>query len=93
MFEPKDVAKLAQLARIKVSPAEEEKLAKDIDSILSYVSTIENVNARDEEPSGLVNVMREDGKPHAPGAYSDILLAALPRREGNHAAVKKIITR
>lgn len=93
MFEPKDVAKLAQLARIKVSPAEEEKLAKDINSILSYVSTIENVNAGDEEPSGLINVMREDGEPHASGAYTDILLAALPRRAGDHAAVKKVISR
>lgn len=90
-----EVKKLAHLSRLALSDAELEGLRKDIDSILAYVAVIQKV----EVPSGvspsphlpLENVMREDGGVHAPGAYTEKMLAQAPRREGRFLKVKKIL--
>lgn len=93
----KDIEKLAELARIRMSPEEMEPMRKDIDAILGYVGQIQEVaaslGASDLEPqSGAVrNVLREDSTPHASGAYSEELLAEAPAREGNYFKVKKIL--
>lgn len=93
-FKQEEVAKLAKLARLKLSPAEEKEIAKEITSILSYVSTISKLRGEEEKERGVLrNVMREDGSPHESGLYRDALLAAAPQREGDHIAVKKIISK
>ncbi len=45
MISTNDVKKLAALARIKLTAEEEEKLAKDMESILGYVKQIKEVAA------------------------------------------------
>ena len=89
-----DIEHLAKLARIAVTESEADALAKDITSILGYVSEIEEItgNAEGEKKVGaLCNVMREDKDPHEPGIYTEDLLNAAPEREGQYVVVKKII--
>ena len=89
-----DIEHLAKLARIAVTESEADALAKDITSILGYVSEIEEItgNAEGEKIVGaLCNVMREDKDPHEPGIYTEDLLNAAPEREGQYVVVKKII--
>lgn len=94
-----DVKKLAELCRIKVSDDELTELTKDIDSILSYVSEISEVASEEMVPDlpaqagagAIRNVMRADEEPHEPGAYTETLLNAAPKRDKDYVAVKKIL--
>ena len=89
-----DVVKLAELAHIKVSPEETEKLLGDLDSILSYVSEISELSGTDmpEKRAGVQrNVMREDDNPHDSGIHTEALLKEAPEREGDYVKVKKIL--
>jgi aspartyl-tRNA(Asn)/glutamyl-tRNA(Gln) amidotransferase subunit C len=59
-----EVTKLATLARLEVTPEEVEIYAKQLTSILEYVSQLNQVDTQDVLPTlqvgGLVNVFRED---------------------------------
>lgn len=92
-IEIKDVEHLAGLARIAVSDSEKEVLRHDLEEILAYVSEIKDVAAELGEPAvgELHNVFRDDEDPHEGGVFSEDLLAAAPKREGNRLFVKKIM--
>lgn len=90
-----EVKKLAELSRIELSDEEMETMRGEIDSIISYIDTIQKVELP-EVPEGPVyldekNVMREDTDPHEPGLYTEKLLAQAPRTEGKFLKVKKIL--
>lgn len=89
-----DVKKLAALARIKLTPEEEVKYAKDMENILGYVTQIQKVSGTVVDVRGtekLINVMRNDNNPHEPGAYSKELVAEAPKKDGEYIKVKKIL--
>ncbi len=92
MITTKDIQNLAQLARIEISENEAESLTGEIDSILAYVSQVQNISA-DSEKKDLVlkNVMREDVVTNATGEFAENLLSLAPQREGNYLKVKKIL--
>lgn len=90
-----EVQKLAELSRIDLSTEEMETMRGEIDSILSYIDTIQKVELPDM-PEGSVyfeetNVMREDTDPHEPGMYTQKLLEQAARKEGDFLKVKKIL--
>ncbi|MBI5470060.1 aspartyl/glutamyl-tRNA amidotransferase subunit C [Candidatus Kaiserbacteria bacterium] len=89
-----DIRSLAKLARLEVSDAEVAKLEREIPGILSLVETVQKVatDVPAHQPA-LRNVMRDDASPHASGAYTETLLAAVPGREGDKIAVKQVISR
>lgn len=92
----KDIEKLGDLARIKLSETEKKGLKADIGSILDYVSEIQEVSSdrqRDitSNEDELINVMREDGEPHESGLYTEKILEEAPQREGDYIKVKKIL--
>ena len=102
MATKEDVRKLAALARITIEEAELEKFTKEFDAIIAYMGQLEKL----ELPSGtgdlsagrqgspaLRNVMREDGEPHATGAYTEKVASQFPQREGDALVVKQIIER
>jgi len=95
MATAEEVKKLAALARIRVEDSELEKFTSEFDAILAYVGQLENLELpqglKEEKPL-LRNVMREDGEPHAPRAYTEKLVEQFPAREGDALAVKQIIT-
>ena len=94
MATTEEVKKLAALARIEVKDEELEQFTKEFDAILAYVGQLEalEIPAGVEEVSALRNVMREDGEPHAPGAFTEALAAQFPAREGDALVVKQVIT-
>jgi len=90
-----EVKKLAELARIELTDKEVGKFQGEIESIVAYIDTIQKVKLP-SQPEGsahldIENVMREDGEPHAPGAYTEQILAQAPKREGKFLKVKKIL--
>ena len=87
------IRKLAALSRIGLKDGEDAKLATEIESILKYVSEIKEASGNEVVPQAgeLRNVMREDGPATPTGTYTDILLEAVPQREGNYVKVKKIL--
>lgn len=93
MISENDVKKLATLARIKLSPEEETKLARDMESILGYVQQIQSVEI--PEMSGrkerVRNVLRDDANPHESGIHTQDILNEAPGREGDYLKVKKIL--
>lgn len=90
-----DVENLALLARIEISEEEKERLQKDLESILGYVSELTSVVGEFEAPhkEELINVMREDANAHESGAFTDALLKNAPATENGYVAVKQIIER
>ena len=101
MSDKVNVAALARLARLEVSPEELAKLEKEIPAILEFVEQIQKASAGVEHGStgspqasaGLHNVMRADEHPHESGKYTEKLLEAAPSREGDRIAVKQVISR
>lgn len=94
MATTEEVQKLATLARIRVEDSELEKFTNEFDAILKYVGHLEKLKI-DIDGSGkpaLRNVMREDGEPHASGAYTEKLAEQFPQREGDALSVKQIIS-
>lgn len=93
MIEKKDVEKLALLSRIEVSEEEKGTILKDLEAILGYVSDVQKVMTGEAVPVAgqLYNVMREDGNPHEPGAFSEEILAEAPSVSGRYVKVKKIL--
>ncbi|MBX4211017.1 aspartyl/glutamyl-tRNA amidotransferase subunit C [Candidatus Parcubacteria bacterium] len=86
------ILKLAELSRIKLTEEEKKNFAKEIDSILSYISQIQKVAPKDASSAipGEINVMREDTDPHEPALFTEILLSAAPNRHGQYFKVKNI---
>ena len=95
MATTEEVQKLAALARIEIGEKELEKFTSEFDAILAYVGQLETLKIPSDmagEKPPLHNVMREDGAPHAAGAYTEKLVEQFPAREGDSLAVKQIIT-
>lgn len=59
-----DVVKVAKLANLPLTSAEEKKFGKQLSSILDYMEVLNKVDTSNVEPTsqvtGLKNVMRED---------------------------------
>lgn len=64
MLTQEEVKKIAHLARLGLRPDEIEKFSQQLDSILEYVTILNEVNTDNVEPlrqvTGLANVMRKD---------------------------------
>lgn len=92
MIEKKDIEKLADLSRTKVSEEEKESLAQSIESILGYVGQVTSVSETAEiNLPPLHNVMRADEILHRESEYTEALLSNAPSRDGNYLEVKKIL--
>ncbi len=96
MISKEEVQKLAELARLEISEGEVEALQKDISKILDYVGQVSAVPALEGRDSSVQNVMRPDTprEENDPLAHTrDAILAELPKREGDYALVRKIISK
>lgn len=88
-----DVAALAQLARLDVTPEELANLEREIPGILSFVAEVSHVSASAGSSNirEVRNVMRDDVAHNAAGAYTEDLLSQAPEREGNYVKVPQVI--
>jgi aspartyl-tRNA(Asn)/glutamyl-tRNA(Gln) amidotransferase subunit C len=88
-----DVRRVAALARLRLEPAEEERLATDLDRILDAFATLRALDTTGIEPAralvGATTPLRDDVVTNPPA--TDELLATAPAREGRYFRVPKII--
>lgn len=90
---PSDVARLAELARIDLAPADLERLAPQLDVILTAVASVSEVAADDIPPTShalpLVNVFRADEV--RPSVSVEAMLAGAPATEDGRFRVPRIL--
>lgn len=91
-FTEQDLDNLSKLARITISQEEKPKMLQDIQSILGYVSEINEVT--DEVTRGeemFYNVVREDVITREPGSHTKEVLREAPEVEGDYVKVKQVL--
>jgi aspartyl-tRNA(Asn)/glutamyl-tRNA(Gln) amidotransferase subunit C len=90
---PADVRWVAHLARLELSDAELESMARHLSSILDYVDQLKQINTDNVEPLAhplpIHNVFREDEP--APSLPVDAALANAPKREGDFYSVPAVL--
>lgn len=96
MITEQDIDKLANLARIALTPEEKQKFQKDLESILGYVSELKDAPLSEVVPSAedyyLTNVLRADEEPFDSGSYTDKILAEAPKADKGYFVVKQILS-
>ena len=93
-----EVRKVARLARLSLSAAEEEKLAQQLSQVLGYIETLAAVDvsqvaplafAGEVEPVRAQELLREDVE--KPGLAREAALAAAPQTDGQTFLVPRIL--
>jgi aspartyl-tRNA(Asn)/glutamyl-tRNA(Gln) amidotransferase subunit C len=88
-----EVERVAMLARLRLTAAEESRLAEQLDKILQYMEKLNQLDTSEVEPFthavDVVNAWREDSVTNQPDP--EALLANAPAREGGFFKVPKII--
>ncbi len=90
-----EVRRIAALARLKLSPEEEERFAVQLSSILGYVEELKALDVSGVEPmthalaAGDASAVRADEV--RPGLGAEAAVAAAPERAGTHFKVPRII--
>jgi aspartyl-tRNA(Asn)/glutamyl-tRNA(Gln) amidotransferase subunit C len=93
-MKPEDVKKLADLSRVELSDQDLQKIPAEIDSILGYVKSINEVASSSTESviesAGTRNVTRPDD---FSGEFSNTqaLINEAPQSENGYIKVKKIL--
>lgn len=90
----KDIEKLAELSRIRLTDEEKEKMLKDISSILGYVEQVQEVASAEDRTSKkeeVRNILRDDSQSHESVLHTEAILGNAPQREGQFVKVKKIL--
>lgn len=91
----KDVQHIARLARIELTPEEEQKFAGDLSAILKFVEKLNEVNTENVEPTTggttLENAMRLDEQvdKNLEGNQAE-LLEAVPEKKERWVKVKAV---
>ncbi len=95
MLTKDDIKKVAVMARINVSENETDVLRENMNSILGYISSLEDISGSvspEERDTAFVrNVMRSDDNPHDKDQWSDALLKEAPKVQDNQIKVKTIL--
>ena len=89
-----EIKRLSELVRLEIKDNEMPTIAKDLESMVAYVSLISEASTKVEKESNTVllkNVLREDASPHEPGVHTEDILHAAPSREKDYIKVKKIL--
>ena len=90
-----DVEKIASLSRLVLTPEEAEKFAGQLNLILDYVSTLNQLDTSDVEPMShpneIINVFREDVI--EPSLSVEDALKNAPQKTGNYFKVPKVVSK
>jgi aspartyl-tRNA(Asn)/glutamyl-tRNA(Gln) amidotransferase subunit C len=88
-----DVQYVAHLARIELTPAEEQKLGAQLNNILGYIEKLKELDVSAVEPTAhavpMVNVTRFDEA--RPGLSNEEALRNAPAKAGGLFVVPKIV--
>lgn len=97
----KDVEYVAALAHLQLSPAERERMEKDLNSILDYIDMLSEVDTSNVDPMAQVQSVSGNGSV-TPPLRADELRPSLPREvalrnapqsDGTFFRVPKVIER
>ncbi|MFH1626878.1 MAG: Asp-tRNA(Asn)/Glu-tRNA(Gln) amidotransferase subunit GatC [bacterium] len=94
MLNIKDIDKLAKLARIELTLEEKEKLLKEVDPILDYVTQLKEIVANigeEKKINELRNIMRDDINPTETGINTKDIIENMPESQDNYLKVEKIL--
>ena len=87
------VRHVARLARLELSPDDEQRLRADMDEMLAYVDKLNELDTQNVPPTAQVGEagtpMRDDEVTNRPAA--EAMLANAPSRERGYFKVPKII--
>ncbi|ALF52209.1 asparaginyl/glutamyl-tRNA amidotransferase subunit C [Nostoc sp. MBR 210] len=93
MIDRDQVHKVALLARLELTPAEEEQFTTQLGNILEYVEQLSELDVSDVLPTtraiDVSNVTREDELQPYPDR--DAILDSAPEQEGDYFKVPKIL--
>ncbi len=99
MLNNKEIKHIAQLARIELDEKTEEKLKKELSSVLDYVNQLNTVNTDGVEPlyqtTGLVNALRADehrGDFVVDEKLDNLLIGQAPHTEKRFVKVKSVLS-
>jgi aspartyl-tRNA(Asn)/glutamyl-tRNA(Gln) amidotransferase subunit C len=88
-----DIKYVANLARLKLTPEEEQKLGSQLGNILGYIEKLKEVDVSGIEPTAhafpLINVFRQDEV--RPSLPHDEALRNAPSKSGGLFVVPKIV--
>lgn len=88
-----DVERVAELARLSLSGEEAERVAAELDKILEYVDTLDELDTSEVEPSShvmlLATPLRED-RP-LPPLEPQLVVSNAPQSEGTAFVVPKVL--
>lgn len=88
-----DVAYIAKLARITLTEEETELFSKDLDKVLSYITTLESYDVSNIEPMNhplpSMDVMRSDIP--LPGLSQDAALSNAPQQAQGQFRTPKVV--
>ncbi len=88
-----DVAYVAKLARLALTPAEVERFGVQLGALMEHVATLEKLSVADVAATAQVipqtNVMRDDVA--VPSLERETVLRSAPKREGSYFRVPRII--
>ena len=99
-MDSKTIKHIASLARLELTEKEEEKLKKELSSILDYVEQLNKVDTSGVEPlyqtTGLVNSTREDkhrGDFKLDESLDAKLIGQAPSKENRFIKVKSVLNK
>jgi aspartyl-tRNA(Asn)/glutamyl-tRNA(Gln) amidotransferase subunit C len=88
-----NVAYIAELARLRFTPEEQEKMTRELNMILHYVEKLNEIDTEGVEPLSTIhdqaNVLREDVE--MPSISNDDALRNAPDRQDRFFRVPKVI--
>jgi aspartyl-tRNA(Asn)/glutamyl-tRNA(Gln) amidotransferase subunit C len=92
-FSPEVVRKVAHLARLRLTDAEQAALASQLGAILSYVEQLQQVDTTGVEPlaHGMPSHNRFRVDQRQPSFSPDEILANAPKRAGDFYSVPAIL--
>ena len=92
-IQPEEVREIAALARLRLDPAEVERMAHELDDILGYIDTVMSLDTGDAEPMTHAVPFDCPVREDIPGEPLpvDEALANAPRREEGFFQVPRII--
>ncbi|ABA23495.1 aspartyl/glutamyl-tRNA(Asn/Gln) amidotransferase subunit C [Trichormus variabilis ATCC 29413] len=93
MIDREQVRKVALLARLELTPQEEEQFTTQLGSILDYVEQLNELDVSNVPPTAraidVSNITREDNL--QPYADREAILSSAPEQEGEFFKVPKIL--
>ncbi len=88
----KDLEHLGVLARIEIRESEKEKMLRDVQAILAYMSEINEMTTSEGGVAvSPYNITRDDEVTHTPGELNQSLLECVPQVHEGYVQVTQVL--